>query len=280
MARIISIRVPDPAGLAAVDLTNPQTWNRYAYVGNNPLSNVDPQGLDDSTTSCDASNHCTNVTNVDVTAIVPGWFYLAWIGWPGQGSITSFYCGLMGGCPGGGGSSSGGGGGGGQPQPQPKPQPKPPILNQVLGMRAPGQTFNNCMQANAGSYSLLGVADFALNADGQIANNFWLGFTPASNVVSNTYNALTGSLTSLVQAGPTIVGIGMGTTVTYGRRTSSIMSLNLPGTPGGPKGGFPALGSPSSNAAQVGKAAAGALKLAIDAGFFLAEGVGCLIPAN
>jgi hypothetical protein len=26
--------VPDPAGLAAVDPTNPQTWNRYAYVAN------------------------------------------------------------------------------------------------------------------------------------------------------------------------------------------------------------------------------------------------------
>src|ERR1700755_572791 len=24
--------VPDPAGMAAVDITNPQTWNRYAYT--------------------------------------------------------------------------------------------------------------------------------------------------------------------------------------------------------------------------------------------------------
>ena len=37
--------VPDPAGLAAVDITNPQTWNRYAYVTNNPLSNIDLLGL-------------------------------------------------------------------------------------------------------------------------------------------------------------------------------------------------------------------------------------------
>ena len=36
---------PDPAGIAAVDITNPQSWNRYAYVLNNPLANVDPLGL-------------------------------------------------------------------------------------------------------------------------------------------------------------------------------------------------------------------------------------------
>ncbi|HXM23922.1 MAG TPA: RHS repeat-associated core domain-containing protein, partial [Terriglobales bacterium] len=37
---------PDPAGLAAADPSNPQTWNLYAYVMNNPLSLVDPSGLE------------------------------------------------------------------------------------------------------------------------------------------------------------------------------------------------------------------------------------------
>ncbi len=37
---------PDPAGLAAVDLTSSQTWNRYAYVSNNPLAMIDPFGDD------------------------------------------------------------------------------------------------------------------------------------------------------------------------------------------------------------------------------------------
>jgi RHS repeat-associated protein len=37
---------PDPAGMAAVDPSDPQTWNRYAYVRNSPLNKIDLQGLD------------------------------------------------------------------------------------------------------------------------------------------------------------------------------------------------------------------------------------------
>src|SRR5262249_44420526 len=37
---------PDPAGISAVDVMNPQTWNRYAYVVNTPLTAVDPSGME------------------------------------------------------------------------------------------------------------------------------------------------------------------------------------------------------------------------------------------
>jgi RHS repeat-associated protein len=42
---------PDPAGLAAVGPTNPQSWNRYAYVLNSPLIYADPTGM----------NHCAPI---------------------------------------------------------------------------------------------------------------------------------------------------------------------------------------------------------------------------
>lgn len=37
---------PDPAGLGAVDQASPQSWNRYAYVSNMPLTMIDPSGED------------------------------------------------------------------------------------------------------------------------------------------------------------------------------------------------------------------------------------------
>ncbi len=38
---------PDPAGMAAANPANPQSWNRYTYVMNMPLLLVDPLGLYD-----------------------------------------------------------------------------------------------------------------------------------------------------------------------------------------------------------------------------------------
>ncbi|MHB8413613.1 MAG: RHS repeat domain-containing protein [Candidatus Acidiferrales bacterium] len=36
---------PDPAGMTAANPANPQSWDRYAYVMNNPLTSTDPSGM-------------------------------------------------------------------------------------------------------------------------------------------------------------------------------------------------------------------------------------------
>ena len=44
MGRFLS---PNPKIMTARHLANPQKWNKYAYVINNPLANFDPDGMDD-----------------------------------------------------------------------------------------------------------------------------------------------------------------------------------------------------------------------------------------
>jgi RHS repeat-associated protein len=41
MGRMMS---PDPIGIFVADVTNPQSWNLYSYVMNNPLKFIDPSG--------------------------------------------------------------------------------------------------------------------------------------------------------------------------------------------------------------------------------------------
>jgi len=53
---------PDPAGWSAVDLSNPQSLNRYAYVQNNPMASVDPKGLDDCYPVTDGTDSPTGET--------------------------------------------------------------------------------------------------------------------------------------------------------------------------------------------------------------------------
>ena len=84
--------VPDPAGLSAVNITDPQTWNRYAYVANRPLNNTDSLGLDED--SCEDDGSCDGVRGGD-------------LGLDG-GYCGDYECGGFTGSNGGGGPSGGG----------------------------------------------------------------------------------------------------------------------------------------------------------------------------
>jgi RHS repeat-associated protein len=107
---------PDPAGLAAVDPTDPQSWNRYAYVLNNPMNSVDPSGL---------AVGCVHMLYDDASCSDGGFFgggglsmgckLYVWMvdspgSWDSQSNATGHYEGML--CGGGGGGSFGGSGGG------------------------------------------------------------------------------------------------------------------------------------------------------------------------
>jgi RHS repeat-associated protein len=60
---------PDPGGLAAVDPSNPQSWNRYAYVLNSPLNLIDPLGLD----LCSINGTITQTEGS--CPLIPPWYF-------------------------------------------------------------------------------------------------------------------------------------------------------------------------------------------------------------
>jgi RHS repeat-associated protein len=63
---------PDPAGVAVSDPTNPQSWNRYAYVQNQQMTYVDPTGLFQLPPSCDEDGNCQPPINPCMSITDPG----------------------------------------------------------------------------------------------------------------------------------------------------------------------------------------------------------------
>jgi len=75
---------PDPADLAAVSPANPQSWNRYSYVLNNPASYIDPLGLQCEGVESSLSNGQSSTTYTGCDT----WEQF-WMGWWMAGLMPS-----------------------------------------------------------------------------------------------------------------------------------------------------------------------------------------------
>ncbi len=95
---------PDPYS-GSYDANNPQSFNRYSYVLNNPLAGIDPSGLncDIQGNGCPGYGDCANDPNCSAGDVpgTPGWggggvgslwaqSSAAEMGWLGSGSISWF----------------------------------------------------------------------------------------------------------------------------------------------------------------------------------------------
>lgn len=144
------------------------------------------------------------------------------------------------------------------------------------------ESFNSCMVRNAKNASIGGAFDALTLQKTNVKDNKVLSFV-SGNPVADLYagvlaggkEAPTGGLTYV----PDLTKKAMGSTLTAGRRTTDLISLNLAGKGGVPK----ALGSASTGAksflGEIGDLFNLGMKLstrfAIDAGLFNLEAMGC-----
>jgi hypothetical protein len=156
----------------------------------------------------------------------------------------------------------------------------------TLGIRAPGQTFNQCLIQNGKNYSAGEIADLTGLTGGTNFGNSFLGQVVDGNTFTGAYSAVASSFEDAATVAgtstPDLLNSAIGTTTTFGRRTSNILALNLAGKGGLPQalssssGGLKSLLGTASKALNLGLEAS--LKAAIDAGLAGAEVIGCLVP--
>ncbi len=156
---------PDPAGMSAADPTNPQSWNLYAYILNSPLTYLDPTGLRQCApnTTNQISGKGGPCSGGISSTMTPGDFPMTIINGTVGGALNyasfggaidngdgSFYLytydvtlGSLSPNIGDGTSYTSGG------------------FSWNLGIRAPGQTFHQCIKHNATNYSVGGAFDIS-----------------------------------------------------------------------------------------------------------------------
>jgi RHS repeat-associated protein len=251
---------PDP-GNAGADPSNPQSWNGYSYVLNNPLNLVDPNGTD---VCSDGSYADACVTaSPDPVSTDSSWWFWSWLrGWgPGVPTFSVTHTETL---------------------PPPPSTPRQPPKSGI-GIRAPGQTFQVCMAQHANEYSLGGLVDtsygLATGKDSSVSTNPLASFVLGNSINTLLFGSGGETASAALSDAPSAITGGVGNALTYGRRTSDIMALNLAG-----RGGLPvALGRSSAGVkAAVGKAGSFlslglsfAERMGLDVAFTGAEAVDC-----
>jgi RHS repeat-associated protein len=259
---------PDRAGLAAVDPNNPQSWNRYAYVLNNPLRYVDPLGLycfyggegdtpenDSDPTDFDFSMASGGTGMPDCASSGGRWIDTTEI-------VNANYCPPASNC-----SAPDGNG-------------------FTLGVLAPGQTFRQCMAANVNNYSMGGAAELTVNvATGtstSISANPAVSLFTGNGVSGLMFGDSQDAAQAGVSSAPDLVRAGIGTVTTYGRNSTGIMALNIARIGGAPQAlssstrGLKSLLGSASNVLSLGMKAG--TRWALDGTLTAAEAIGCSIP--
>ena len=300
MGRFIT---PDPSKGSHADPANPGSWNLYAYTHGDPINSSDPTGLcplesggDGDDSSCGDSG--VTAQECEMYNIDPDPNFCEAIISAGIGE-----------------SSGGGGDGSASSAPSPTdPVPGPqcdvtispngtyqctatgsPTTNSIVDdphgsqvSSQPGsasstaasggsQTFSQCMAANANNYSIAGVIDRVAGTN--IRNSTLGGAVLGNSITTLAYGSLGDNAVGTILETPTFVSRGMGAVTSYGRRTATVMSLNIAG-----RGGLPlALGAGTTALKGAisffGEVVSVGLefetKLAIDAAFAAAEAVSC-----
>jgi RHS repeat-associated protein len=221
---------PDPAGIAAVDPTDPQTWDRYAYVRNSPLNLVDPTGLCGETYTNwvwspelgTFALYPTHGPPCDIFYLLQYFGYGGFAMWrPGQPPPT------------GGGAGAGSGGVGGQQKQQLAQQPcaNPNLLNKLeiplLAKAAGGlhETVGIGLSGSAGAGNGIGYAGglsgyLAVGPNGDAAFVFTVGSVPVFGPVKAVggWGGLFGPSVLISTAGnpQQLGGLGMSGGTTWG----------------------------------------------------------------
>ncbi len=164
-------------------------------------------------------------------------------------------------------SSQGGGGGGGGGS----------NGNGVAAKNGSKQTFSQCITAHADDASLVGGVDRVFGTS--FRSTFFGGVLGGNSISGLLYGSAGDNAETVIGYTPEVLTQAMGSVTTYGRRTSTIMGLNLAG-----KGGLPIALGRSATAVKGALGATGEvlglglsfeMRLGIDAALTAAEAAYC-----